>query len=271
MNSKLIKIGVWTMCVMFLFFFLWGCGASRQNVDFSDEAVDLDELLAEEGGQSDSDAEQAEVLRLLGITPAERQAQPAQISTLSPESDADELQADVDKLQQELSDKDREISELRSQLTEREMLISDLEEKTNKSSASVRVPIGGQVFEPSPEFKSRYEKALRIFKARNYGRAISEFNDLLISNQNTSLSDNCQYWIGECYYGLADYNQAITAFDKVFQFPNSNKSDDAQLKLGLCYFKLGERNQARTAFTHLLSNYPNSEYIAVAQKYIQKL
>ena len=85
------------------------------------------------------------------------------------------------------------------------------------------------------------------------------------------LSDNCQYWIGESYYGLRNYNQAIAEFEKVFSFANSNKIDDAQLKLGVCYLRLGDKAQARNEFDRLLSAYPSSEYKPVAQRYIARL
>ncbi|MFQ5677560.1 MAG: tetratricopeptide repeat protein [bacterium] len=271
MNNKVMKTISCVGCLL-LFYAFAGCGASRQESDFSDEAVDLDQLLGEEGGgQSSDESEQAEVLRLLGIKPSEQQAQPANVSTINQPVESSSLQADVEKLKDELTEKDREISELRSKLTEKEMRVTDLETRAEQAQRNISPRPIGQPGEPSREFKSRYEQALGTFKARDYRKAISLFTELLGTEANNSLSDNCQYWIGESYYGLGDYNQAITEFERVFSFPNSNKSDDAQLKLGLCYFKLGDRDQARSEFDRLLAIYPGSEYVAVAQKYIGQL
>ncbi len=106
---------------------------------------------------------------------------------------------------------------------------------------------------------------------RNYKLAIQLFEELLTRNPATSLSDNCRYWIGECYYALGNYNQAIIEFTKVFSYNKSNKMDDAQLKLGLCYWKLGDRERARQEFERLISDYPNSEYVEKAQQFLSKL
>ena len=87
-------------------------------------------------------------------------------------------------------------------------------------------------------------------------------------NNRHSLSDNCQYWIGESYYALGNYQQAITAFQNVFTFSNSNKDDDAQLKLGICYIRLNDEEQAKREFEKLVNNYPTSEYVNIAKRYI---
>lgn len=272
MNSKSTKTAVWLTSFAFSSIFLLGCGASRQSANVSEEAINLDELLGEdEMSQASNESEQVEVLRLLGITPAEPQPKNADFTTINQEQDPDGLQADVDLLKQELSEKDKEITQLRSELTEREFKISDLESKTNIPAQNPSIPFSGQPSEPSPQFKSRYQNALNQFKTRSYNEAISLFSELLLSEPNNSLADNCQYWIGECYYGLENYNQAVTEFEKIFSFPNSNKSDDAQLKLGLCYVRLGDMNQARAEFDRLLAIHPNSEYVSLAQKYIAEM
>ena len=272
MNAKSLKSAVWLTSFEFSSIFLFGCGCSRQSANVSEEVINLDELLGEdEMSQASNESEQVEVLRLLGITPAEPQPKNADFTTINQEQDPDGLQADVDLLKQELSEKDKEITQLRSELREREFKISDLESKTNIPAQNPSIPFSGQPSEPSPQFKSRYQNALNQFKIRNYNEAISLFSELLLSEPNNSLADNCKYWIGECYYGLENYNQAVTEFEKIFSFPNSNKSDDAQLKLGLCYVRLGDMNQARAEFDRLLAIHPNSEYVSLAQKYIAEM
>jgi tol-pal system protein YbgF len=253
-----------------LLFLFWGCGASRKNSAAQGDEINIDELLGEDTAQepSQGESDEAEVLRLLGITPEESKAKeetPAAV-TETPRQNAE---SEVGALQEEISQKDREISTLRSEITQKEAKISDLETKMPQKRSGVSP--SGRTSEASPGFKSRYQSALNEFNARNYQQALSIFSELLLNDPNNLLSDNCQYWIGECYYGLVNYNQAITEFEKVFSFPNSNKSDDAQLKLGLCYFKLGDKQQARAEFDRLISNYPESEYVSLAQRYLSRL
>lgn len=245
-----------------------GCGASRQQANNGD-TIDIDELLGEENAaqQPDETGEEAEVLRLLGITPTDTQ------ETEVTEAQARELESEVENLKQELLQKDQRISELRSEITEKERMIGDLETKapTPMPTQTSQLNLSGQPHEPSPSFKARYRSALNLFKSREYQAAITAFSDLLGNDPNNTLSDNCQYWIGECHYGLGRYNQAIAEFEKVFQFPNTNKADDAQLKLGVCNVKLGDRRQARAEFQQLLSTYPDSEYVSLAEKYLARL
>jgi len=117
-------------------------------------------------------------------------------------------------------------------------------------------------------FNERYEMARSAYQARQYKKAIQEFEVLLGENMNHSLSDNCQYWIGESYWGLGKYQQAAAAFEKVFTFAKSNKDVDAQLKLGLCYLRLNDKSRAREEFQKLIDNYPSSNRVTAARRYI---
>lgn len=257
--------------IVIVFLFL-ACGASRQTSDFEGDEIDLDELLGEEQtSTADHESEEAEVLRLLGISPVENEPPQTDSATIAQEEQSSS-EDEVALLKEELDRKDREISKLRSELTQKEAEISSLETKA-RMPVRLPAPVGrsGKSGRPATEFKSRYESGLNQFYSKNYQEALTLFRDLLLSDPSNSLSDNCQYWIGECYYGLGSFEQAIVEFEKVFSFPNSNKSDDAQLKLGVCYLKLGDKQQARSEFDRLLSNYPDSEYVSLAQRYLARL
>lgn len=243
-----------------------GCGASRQNTNYNDDSIDMDELLGDESDtkSTEGESDEAEVLRLLGITPTQEQPAVEPVNAVKEEPIASDIEKDMHDLRQQLLDRDRQISVLRAELTQKESQISDLKVK----SATARNIPPGKAGEPSREFRAAYNQALSQFKARNYTDALATFSQLIQRDPNNSLSDNCQYWAGECRYAVGSYNQAITEFERVFSYPNSNKSDDSQVMIGLCYLKLGETSQARTAFNQLLVNYPKSEYRGLAQRYI---
>ena len=256
------------IAVCLLLFFILSCGSSRQGADLGEEDVNLDELLSEdEWGATGRDSEEAEVLRLLGITPEVKELE---ITEIKQEEKASSLPNEVTHLEQEIDEKDSNISNLRSQLLERESKISDLQSQVQSLERRRITSSQTNQTGPSGDFKSKYQYALSQYNSRDYQKAISDFSELLSIDANNSFSDNCQYWIGECYYGLGNYNQAIVEFEKVFSFPASNKGDDAQLKLGICYLKVGDRQQAQAEFERLLSNYPDSEYIALAQRYLTR-
>ena len=112
----------------------------------------------------------------------------------------------------------------------------------------------------------KYRAAREQYNNRQYERALELFTELVRKAPRSNLADNSQYWMGECYYGLGKFRQALTEFTKVFAYPNTEKSDDAQLKIARCYLALGEQKSTLIAFQKLLDEYADSEYVDVARK-----
>lgn len=116
-----------------------------------------------------------------------------------------------------------------------------------------------------------YQRALKLYNKKDYNKAIEEFKKLLESSPKGTYADNCTYWIGECYYMINDFAQAIGWYKKVFNYTDTEKSDDAQFKLAKSYTRMGENSQAVYEYENLLSMYPASEYVARAKKDLDKL
>ncbi|NOY76781.1 MAG: tol-pal system protein YbgF [Calditrichaeota bacterium] len=219
--------------------------------------------------------EEDEVLKLLGITPEEKKKAETPESTNVIEQEK-QLKAKIAQLEQNLNQKDSEVNQLQSEVKAKERKLKELQEMltTLKSSQGTASSSPGYSTKSSTNltsFKARYEDALQTYNRRHYKEAIRKFRELLQENPNTSLSDNCQYWIGECYYSLGKYDQAVVEFEKVFTFPNSNKEDDAQLKIGMSYMKLGDKQRAKNAFKTLIEKYPKSEYVPLARRFLNQL
>ena len=123
----------------------------------------------------------------------------------------------------------------------------------------------------STSFEDRYQEARKDYLERQYRTAIEKFESILVTNTQHSLSDNCQYWIGESHWGLGNYQAALAAFKKVFSFEKSNKEDAAQLKIGLCYMRLNDKDSAKQELQRLIDSYPSSEYISSARRFLAQL
>ena len=121
------------------------------------------------------------------------------------------------------------------------------------------------------EYMTEYKTALESFESYEYNRALLIFQRLILSNPDNELADNSQYWLGECYHGIKDYERSILEFEKVFTFPNNNKMDAAQLKLGICYLRLGNKKGAMEEFSRLSILYPDSEYIPTVNSLMNKI
>ena len=121
------------------------------------------------------------------------------------------------------------------------------------------------------EYRERYIAGLSAYQNGEFEKSLQVFNYLIDINNDHDLADNCQYWIGEVYYGLKNYKQSIKEFEKVFLFKDTNKGDDSQYKLGLCFINIGNKNRAKEQFQKLLEIYPNSEYYQKSKQYLKQL
>ncbi len=177
------------------------------------------------------------------------------------------LKSRVDQLNDAIRQKELEIEELKAQLSLRKEKVAELENNLRRRggalSASLNVDLN--------DFATSYEQALQHFYSREYDAAIYLFSMLLETSGNHKLASNCQYWLGECYFGQGDFANAVDAFQRVLPYERSYKKDDALLMLGRSYIKMGDRASAKQMFDELIYNYPDSEYIEKAQNYANSL
>ncbi|MBC7185893.1 MAG: tetratricopeptide repeat protein [Calditrichaeota bacterium] len=256
----------WLVVLALATAFLAGCASSKAKKEpVTEEQFNLDELLGEKKPQEEAPAkadDEAEVLKLLGVTKEEKAA-PA---TSTPAT-TKPAEPDASALQKQLESKDLEIAALRSEVAKKEDRIDELQRELRELKAAPAATGGPTV----AGFEGKYQQALQTYQSRRYREAITQFESLLAAQPNHKLADNCQYWIGECRYALGEYEQAIADFQKVFGLGDGNKSDAAQLKLGLCYLRLGDKLRAKEEFQRLLVEYPKSEFAPRAQSYLDKL
>ena len=119
--------------------------------------------------------------------------------------------------------------------------------------------------------RNAYDSAYRAYGDRKYRTALGQFGEVVSRAPQNEWADNAQYWMGECYYGLFKFRQALSEFTKVFSHAKTEKADDAQLKIARCYLALGEKDRAVSAFQKLMDEYPKSEYVGTARKEMRYL
>ena len=128
---------------------------------------------------------------------------------------------------------------------------------------------------PSAETPSHvaggYDGALEKFRTRDYQGAIADFQALLDSGIEASLADNCHYWIGESYFGLHEYSQALKNFQDVTALQRSGKKADATLMIGNCHLAMGNAAAAKEAFQKVVSDFPASSLVEKARVKLAKM
>ena len=169
----------------------------------------------------------------------------------------------IKTLQKKLDAKDKTIADLRAQVTMQE---NELNKRPGGTSGTTVISDISM-----DEYQSRYDEARSEFEDHNYRAAIQLFESLLAASSTHPLAENAQYWIGECQYALRLYDASIISFEKVFTFASPNKKDDAQFKLGLCYIRKKEFNKAKEELNRLIEEYPKSEFLAKANRLLEKM
>jgi tetratricopeptide (TPR) repeat protein len=177
------------------------------------------------------------------------------------------LKSKVDQLNDAIHQKELEIEELKVQLANRKERINQLEQQLRNRGGALASSLNVDL----SEFSSSYEQALQQYYSREYDAAIYLFSMLLETSPTHRLSSNCQYWLGECYFGQSDYSMALDAFQKVMAYEQSFKKDDALIMMGRCYIFLGDKQTALSMFNQLMNDYPDSEYYQKAQSYANGL
>jgi tol-pal system protein YbgF len=186
-----------------------------------------------------------------------------------------ELKEDIARLEgtvEQLANETTELNKRTTNLDNRLSLLSQAVRSTQEKT--IIVPPSQPTFPTQPatgEVQALYNEAMADYESRYFDWAIDKFSRLIRQYPQSSLADNSQYWLAECYYGLEDLPRAIQEFQKVFSYADTEKDDDAQLKLGFCYANMGDATQAIAEFRKLLNLYPDSEFADVARMRIDEL
>ncbi len=126
--------------------------------------------------------------------------------------------------------------------------------------------------EEARELPEDYRRGITLVRQGSYDKAIQSLRDFLRTNRESPLVPNAQYWIGESYYMLADYYQAILNFNQVRQqHPKSDRAPAAVLKIGLAFQQMGNKSEAKLAFQKVLNDYPSSPEAVQAREKLQAL
>jgi tol-pal system protein YbgF len=169
------------------------------------------------------------------------------------------LKSKMDEMNQQIGQKEEEINSLRTALAAKEQSVNTMQTQLTSSSGN------------SASFSRGYEEALSKFYGKRYSEAIAQFSGLVIQFPDHPRVSNCVYWIGEAQFGSGNYQEAANAFNRVLNYPRSLKKDDALLMLGRSYLQLNQKDEARQTFNRLIQEFPNSEFVAKAEEWLNRM
>jgi tol-pal system protein YbgF len=182
-----------------------------------------------------------------------------------------ETQADVREevggLAEQVERLDAGLEDLRFRLSQISQQLAAASDKLEEVRiAPVARPDAG--LDPQALYRAAYDDYLR----GNFDLAILAFTQYLERYAATDLADNAAYWIGECYYRLSRFRDAVTAFDRVLtNFPRSDKIASTLLKRGYAYLELGDRAQGIVNLQGVAREHPTSDEANLAKQRLTAL
>ena len=112
-----------------------------------------------------------------------------------------------------------------------------------------------------------YKNAKQTYERKDFAAAREKFKAFLTVYPKGELSDNAQFWIGECYYSEKEYEKAIIAYDDVLKkFPKGDKIPSALLKQALCWQELGDKTFAQSLLKRVIREHPHTQQAKIAKE-----
>jgi TolA-binding protein len=114
--------------------------------------------------------------------------------------------------------------------------------------------------------RSLYAAAIGAYQQRKYRDAEAMFSRALQGPIETSLADNCRFWLGVSRFQQRDLVGARLALEPVSRDVSSDKRIAAILMLGQVFEGMGRRDLARNAYERIVREHPQSSLRSVAER-----
>jgi len=117
-----------------------------------------------------------------------------------------------------------------------------------------------------------YNQAFKDMASGNFELAILGFNEYVKTFPTTDLTDDAQFWIGECYYRQQNYEAALDEYSKIETgYTDSDKLSMTLYKLGRCHEEAGNRTKARSYYQKTLEQFPESTSAELSKQKLDSL
>jgi tol-pal system protein YbgF len=124
----------------------------------------------------------------------------------------------------------------------------------------------------SAEETKAYEAAQQHRKVGNYQAAVTAFQAFVGQHAKSPLAHRAQYWIGDSYFNLRDYKNAIASQQKLIStYPDSASVPDALLNMASAYIELGDSAAAKKTMDSLVSRFPATDAAEKARRRLASL
>lgn len=107
---------------------------------------------------------------------------------------------------------------------------------------------------------SEYDSIIKLItEGKKYDRAKVKLRGFIQKFPKSTLVDNAQYWLAECYYAKSEFGDASVEFAKlVNNYPSSEKKCGALLKGGFSYEKLNKSDKSTQLLKRVIRQCPET-------------
>ncbi|MCP4135501.1 MAG: tetratricopeptide repeat protein [bacterium] len=112
-----------------------------------------------------------------------------------------------------------------------------------------------------------YNSGYYNYRRGRYYQSISYFKRMLRYFPGARKGEHALYYIGECYYGLKQYESALSYYNRVLSNSYHPKDQDARIKKGYSYFMSKRYDLAAREFQRYIKDYPTGRHITSARKW----
>ena len=116
-----------------------------------------------------------------------------------------------------------------------------------------------------------YASGMISYNNEEYDKCIQYFKSLSLAEANKRTSGNILLLLAESYEQIGRYKQALIHLNKLSNLGVTKHSDLVLIKQGIIYRNIGMNNKAQEMFKSLVSIYPDSEYVNLAQAEINNI
>jgi tol-pal system protein YbgF len=110
--------------------------------------------------------------------------------------------------------------------------------------------------QPSIDCINTYDNAFTQARRGEYEPAIEGFRSYVEACSDQQDAENAYFWMGECYYRLDQYTQAIEELEFLIDtYPESPNIGRALYKLGRCKQETGKNDEAKTLYQRLVDEH----------------
>ncbi len=171
-------------------------------------------------------------------------------------------------LQIRFNELDRKVSTIDGNLSENQSRLSKIDEKTAEFNKRLEARLTADSASNSrfSETEKFFQLAMTDFNAGRYDIALGAFQNITNQLPESSLAQDAQYWVAECFYATKKNTDAEKAYlSYIKKFPQGSKLCVSLYKLGLVYERQNKGKSKNMAWKKLVEQCPDAQETKVVK------